>query len=130
MGLSSNARLLSITARITGNEYEAQKLSNSKMRLAVESQSASEEYIKALNSQKLMFQSFNVNGESVDYSLTPSFLYQYADNKNQYLLTNVGGQALVSAEIAENFKSSTSLDDFLAKYELTKGETKWQFATS
>lgn len=40
MGLSSSqARLLSITARLTSNEYESQQISNAKIRLATQAQS-------------------------------------------------------------------------------------------
>ena len=55
MGLSSSqGRLLSITARLTSNEYESQQISNAKMRLATQSQAASDDYINALNSLQLM----------------------------------------------------------------------------
>ena len=44
MGISaSQARLLSITARLTSNEYESQQISNAKMRLATQSEQASNE---------------------------------------------------------------------------------------
>ena len=64
MGLSSNARLLSLTARITSNEYEAQKISNARMRLSNQSQEVSRDYINALNSQKLVFMSYDAYGNS------------------------------------------------------------------
>ena len=54
MGLSaSQARLLSITARISDNELHSQQLANSKVRLADNTREASEEYLKALNAKKI-----------------------------------------------------------------------------
>lgn len=54
MGMSaSQGRLLSITARLTSNEYESQQISNAKMRLSTQSEEASSEYIAALNTQQL-----------------------------------------------------------------------------
>ena len=66
MGLSSSqGRLLSITARLTSNEYESQQISNAKMRLATQSQEASAQYIAALNSQQLLFVSYDAQGQAV-----------------------------------------------------------------
>lgn len=119
MGLSSNARLLSITARLTSNEYESQQVSNAKMRLATKSQEASDEYIAALNSTNYSFVSFDSEGNSINVPLTAAVLYQYGDSKNQYLLANAAGQALVSGEDAYNYKTSKNLEEFLAKYGVT-----------
>ena len=71
MGLaSSQARLLSITARLTSNEYESQQISNAKMRLATQTQEASEAYIAALNDIQYSFISFDSTGDSVKTPLT------------------------------------------------------------
>lgn len=118
MGLSSNARLLSLTARLTSNEYESQQLSNAKMRLATRSQEVSENYISALNSTNYNFLTFDSAGNSYNSTLTPALLYQYADNKNQYILTNSAGKALISNQDAINFEKSSCLQDFLACYGL------------
>jgi hypothetical protein len=40
--------------------------------------------------------------------------------KNQYMLVNNSGQALVSSIDAKNFKNSATLDDFLEKYNIAK----------
>ena len=89
MGLSSSqGRLLSITARLTSNEYESQQISNAKMRLSTQSQEASNQYISALNAQQLMFVSYDAQGQAVKENLTASSLYQYTEMKNQYVLSN------------------------------------------
>ena len=77
MGLaSSQARLLSITARLTSNEYESQQISNAKMRLATQSQEASEVYIAALNDIQYSFISFDSTGDSVKTPLTVATMYE------------------------------------------------------
>ena len=118
MGLSSNARLLTITARLTSNEYESQQISNAKMRLATQAQQASDDYIVALNTPQYSFVSYDSTGNPIQTALTPAVLSQYGDSKNQYLLTNSAGKALVSSEDAKNFEKSASLQDFLKCYDL------------
>ena len=121
MGLaSSQARLLSITARLTSNEYESQQISNAKMRLATKSQEASEAYIAALNDTQYSFVSFNSSGESVNTPLTASLLYEYADGKNQYILTNSAGKVLLGNSDITKFKSAKNLDEFLSSYGIGK----------
>jgi len=121
MGLSaSQARLLTITARLTSNEYESQQISNAKMRLATQTEEASEEYITALNSTQLQFMTYDADGDATTTPLTANVLYQYSDLKNQYALVNTSGQVLLSSEDAKNFESADTLDDFLELNGITK----------
>ena len=121
MGMSaSQARLLSITARLTDNELRSQTITNSKLRLAEKSSEASQEYMNALNSEKLTFRYYNNNGESTSYNLTPALLYSYEPLKNQYSIQNASGQNLVSATDAKNFEESANLSEFLNKYGLVE----------
>lgn len=121
MGISaSQARLLSITARLTSNEYESQQVSNSKMRLSLQSQEASREYLSALNTTQFMYSAFDAHGDVKNTSLTANVLYQYSDMKNQYVLSNPAGQVLLLSEDAKNYKKANNLDDFLASYGITK----------
>lgn len=121
MGISaSQARLLTITARLTSNEYESQQISNAKMRLATQSEAASSEYIAALNSSQLQFMTYDAKGEATTTPLTANVLYQYSDLKNQYALVNTSGQVLISNGDAENFKRASNLDEFLESYGITK----------
>lgn len=117
---ASQARLLSITARLTDNELRSQTITNSKLRLAEKSSEASQEYMNALNSEKLTFRYYNNNGESSSYNLTPALLYSYEPLKNQYSLQNASGQNLVSATDAKNFEESANLSEFLNKYGLVE----------
>lgn len=121
MGISaSQARLLSITARLTSNEYESQQISNAKMRLATKSEQASNEYIAALNTRQLQFVTYDAQGQAITEALTANALYQYSDMKNQYALLNANGQAMVSTLDAKNFEKAASLTEFLALYGVEK----------
>jgi hypothetical protein len=121
MGISaSQARLLTITARLTSNEYESQQVSNAKMRLATQSQAASEDYIAALNTTQMMFTTYDAQGDAVNTNISANVLYQYSDMKNQYALVNTSGQMLVQSADAKNFKNSANLDEFLSCYGIEK----------
>ena len=117
MGLSaSQARLLSLTARISDNELQSQQIANSKVRLADKTQEASKEYINALNTNKLMYTMYNSDGNSYQNQLTAGLMYEYGDMKNQYGISNAHGQLLVNGTDAKNFESSNSLTEFCEKY--------------
>ena len=121
MGISaSQARLLTITARLTSNEYESQQISNAKMRLATQSEQASNEYLAALNQRQLQFVTYDAQGTAVTESLTANALYQYADMKNQYALMNSHGQIMVANLDAKNFEKANNLTEFLAAYGIEK----------
>lgn len=121
MGVPANTwRLLQLTARLTSNEYQTQRISNAKMRLATQSQEASDSYIAALNTTQLTFTTYDAKGNMTASKLTAGVLYQYADMKNQYALVNTSGQTLVSQLDAFNFKQANNLDEFLASYGVVK----------
>ena len=117
MGMSaSQARLLSITARLTNNEFRSQTITNSKLRLATETQDASQAYMDALASQNFEFMYYDYNGNREDIALTHTFLSTYAPLKNQYSVVNSAGKILVSHTDAENFANTDNLWDFLKCY--------------
>ena len=71
MGMAaSQARLLTITARLADNELRSQTINNAKMRLSTQSSQASENYINALNNATMKFSNYDVNGEAVSQNLT------------------------------------------------------------
>ena len=119
MGMSaSQARLLSITARLTNNEFRSQTITNSKLRLATESEEASRAYMDALNQKQLQFMYYDNNGNAQKVPMTGAFLSTYAPMKNQYSVINSAGKILVSHTDAENFENSNDLFEFLSKYDL------------
>ena len=77
MGMAaSQARLLSITARMTDVEYKSQQISNTKIRLADESEQVAEAYTKALNKQKLTYTNWSKEGKMETISLNPTNVSQ------------------------------------------------------
>ncbi len=119
MGLSaSQARLLSITARLTDNEYHSQQIANAKMRLAAKGTEARQEYQDALNSKILTYNGFDEQGNAVSTVLTPNVIYQYLPLKNQYSLINNAGQILVNHIDGKNFEETTTIIDFLNRYDV------------
>lgn len=116
MGLSaSQARLLSITQRLSDNELHSEILANSKMRLADQSVEAKNNYLKALDATKLQYVGFDGYGNAETVDLTFNSLMLYSDIKNQNILKNSNGQVLISETDYENYKNSTDMYDFICR---------------
>ena len=117
MGMAaSQARLLTITARLNHIELESQNLSNAKIRLSDNTQKASDKYIKALNKTEYLYNTYSAKGEMITQNLTGAALTNYGELKNQYGLINSAGQILVSELDGKNFQDSNTLEEFLDKY--------------
>ena len=128
MGLAaSQAKLLSLTCRISDNELRAQSLTAAKMALANQTSEASREYLKALNTSEFVYRTYDDNGDKVYTKLTGAQLSTYAPLKNQYALINPQGQVLVSELDAANYEDSANINEFLEKYgvdQIETGETR------
>ena len=119
MGMAaSQARLLSITTRLSDNELRSQLINNAKMRLATESSSVSEAYIAALNDTTYMFTNYDSDNNATYSTLTFNSLTAYNEFNTQYGLSNAAGQILVSETDGANFEKSSDLTSFLACYGL------------
>ena len=95
MGMSaSQARLLTITARLADNELRSQTINNAKMRLSTQSAQASDNYINALNDANMMFSNYDLTGTSQSQLLTYNALTSYSSYNNQYGLVSSAGQLL------------------------------------
>ena len=125
MGMAAGqARLLSITSRLSDNELRAQIINNDKMRLATQSSRVSEAYTTALNEAQYMFTNYDKENNATYQQLTFNSLTGYNQYNNQYALTNASGQVLVSEKVATNFKNSDGdLNTFLANYGLAQTTT-------
>lgn len=132
MGLAaSQARLLTITARLADNELRSQTINNAKMRLATQSSQASDEYITALNDAQMMFSNVGVDGIAKNQALTFNALTSFSQYNNQYGIKNSAGMFLVSEKDAANFKNhSNDLDGFLGEYGLKWDTTFFDEETS
>ena len=119
MGLSSSqARLLSITARLTDNEYKSQRLTNAKMQLSNLAIEAQQNYSEALDARKLEYTNFNSDSMLTREDLTAAIIYDYQPYKNQYGLINNANQILVSRTDARNYEETNNLAEFLDRYGL------------
>lgn len=119
MGMSaSQARLLSITGRLTDNELKSTFITNDKMRLAAEQLEATNAYTNALDAEQLMFMGYDNYGAQTKVALTPALLYQYEPLKNQYILMNSSNKMLVGHLEAKNYEETDKLSDFLRRYDL------------
>ena len=127
MGMAAGqARLLSITSRMSDNELRAQLINNDKMRLATKSAQVSEAYTNALNDAQLMFTNYDKSNNTSYKELTFNALTAYNQYNNQYAISNSAGQLLVSETDANNFKNSGDLNEFLTKYGLEQTTTYFE----
>ena len=128
MGLSaSQARLLSITSRLSDNELRSQTITTAKMHLSNRTTEASAAYMDALSSTNLLFTTYDSAGNKVTEKLTGTSLSQYGELKNQYGLINQNGQILVSELDATNYENSANLQEFLDKYGVLQPEGEGDF---
>lgn len=128
MGMAaSQARLLSITTRMSDNELRSQLINNSKMRLATESSQVSENYINALNEAQYMFTNYDADNKASYQQLTFNALTAYNEYNNQYGVSNSAGQILVSERDAKRFEQADgSLETFLGSYGLEYKTSYWE----
>ena len=128
MGMAAGqARLLSITSRMSDNELRAQIINNEKMRLATQSSQVSEAYVAALNEAQLMFTNYDADNNASYQQLTFNSLTAYNQYNNQYGLSNASGQILVSESDAINFQNSGgNLNTFLSYYGLQETTTYFE----
>ena len=138
MGMAaSQARLLSITSRMSDNELRAQLINNAKIRLTEDSSKASEKYISALNQTQLMMSNKDAQGNDLYQQLTFNNLTAYSSYNNQYGLINKSGEMVVSEldaakyeqaiAAAEGNEETDALTEFLKLYGLEKDtSTYWE----
>lgn len=128
MGMAAGqARLLSITSRMSDNELRAQIINNDKMRLATKSAQVSEAYTTALNDAQLMFTSYDKDNNSSYKELTFNALTAYNQYNNQYAISNSAGQLLVSETDAKNFQAADGdMNKFLKQYYLEQTTTYFE----
>lgn len=117
MGMAaSQARLLTLTSRLSDLELKAQQISNSKIRLAMQSESVSEAYSEALNKKTLQYKTIDGSGNFSYQDLNANMLMTYDPNSTdaQHLLKTSNGRLLVSQDTATAYESSgNTLEKFL-----------------
>lgn len=132
MGLAaSQARLLSITQRLSDNELRAQLINNQKMRLSAESSQVSENYINALNKTKFMFANYDANDKAQTVPLTFNNLTAFNQYNNQYGLVNTAGNILISEDTAKKYVASGGKqEEFLKQYGIEYTTSYWDKISS
>lgn len=129
MGLAaSQARLLTLTTRLSRLELEAQNISNTKLRLASANSDASDKFQAALNAKKISILDTSANKY---IEATASNLTAYNPSYQQRMLKNSCGAVLVSEEIAGYYEDSGGvLEEFLNPVDLSTldapGQTSYQ----
>ena len=126
MGMAAGqARLLSITARLSDNEHNGQALSYSKQRLADETEQVNNDYLAALSATKLtVLTGFNgsvANYSDISYRLMTGF--ETVACGRQYVITNAKGEILVTKDQANAFEAGNGdLNIFLAELGYTQAD--------
>lgn len=119
MGMAaSQARLLSITARLTDNENSGQRLSFNKISLANQTEQLNADYNAALNQTKLtVLTGFNGSEQIyTDISFGALTNYNAIAGGKQYCVTDKNGRILVEPKYAEAFeKGNGNYNVFLAE---------------
>lgn len=104
MGMSaSQARLLTLTARLSDLEYSAQNISNTKIRLADQTEDAATAYSEALNQQMLTVYDGDTNSYIEATAFNLSTYDAISSTDNQRILVNNAGQIGVPKAVAEAF---------------------------
>ena len=120
MGLSaSQARMLSLTARLSDLELRAQTIENAKIRLSDASAAASTAYSDALDKQTLkVYSGLQSNGTSSYITATAANLTTYgaiSTTDKQRFIKNAEGMVLVSSSInTEYYVNVGNLSGFLS----------------
>ena len=109
MGMAaSQARLLTITARMHDIEYQAQSIQNAKIELATQSDEVYQDYIKALDATTLTINDGSGKLQAVNFK-TLCGIDGITFGNTRYLLKDVHGRLIVSEDILKgynDFKSS------------------------
>lgn len=124
MGMaSSQARLLSMTARMSNNEFEQQSIAHSKQRLADRTDQINDSYLDALNKTKYQVLT-GYNGSEASYA---DITYNQITGCNavasgkQYIVKDNKGKVLVSQQIADAYKKNNGdFNRFLRDLGLTQ----------
>ena len=115
MGMSaSQCRLLTLTSRLSDLEYQAQSISNSKIRLSQNSEAAATEYAEALDKKKLtVLSGYNSQTGAMNYVDASAYnLTTYnaiSTMDKQRFLKDSSGRVIISSQMAASFAQTSNL---------------------
>ena len=102
MGMAaSQARLLTITARIHDVEYQAQSIQNAKVQLATQSDEVYQEYLNALDATTLTIKDYE--GNIITANFNNLWGRSAVDTANSYALFDSKGRLIVSEDEKEAY---------------------------
>lgn len=111
MGLSaSQARMLSLTSRMSDLELKAQTISNSKVRLGDQSEQAARLYSDSLDKTKLqVYSGLKSDGSATYVDATAHNLTNYnaiSTTDKQRFLKDTSGRVIISSDVAKRYEAS------------------------
>ena len=116
MGMAaSQARLLTLTARMHDVEYQAQSIQNAKIQLATQSDQVYQNYLEALDATTLTIKDYE--GNTIPANFNNLFGIDSVDTKDKYALFDDRGRLVVEDDIAtayNDFKNSGAESDAYA----------------
>lgn len=135
MGMSSSqARLLTLTARQHSIEHKAQKIQADKLRLANESDRVYNDYLEALDATKIQYKSINNDGTPTYIDATMNAMQNgiignwNGETSNEILfLQGLDGKVLITPAVAQKYgltSTATETRDMDTFIEQTTGKTK------
>ena len=135
MGMSSSqARLLTLTARQHSIEHKAQKIQADKLRLANESDRVYNDYLEALDATKIQYKSINNDGTTTYIDATMNAMQNgiignwNGETSNEILfLQGLDGKVLITPAVAQKYgltSTATETRDMDTFIEQTTGKTK------
>lgn len=102
MGMAaSQARLLTITARLHDVEYKAQSIQNAKIQLATQQDQVYQDYLEALDATTLTVKDYQGNRITANFNNLCSM--NAVDNGQHYALSASNGKLIVPDDIKEAF---------------------------
>lgn len=122
MGMAaSQARLLTITARMHDIEYKAQSIQNAKIQLATQSDQVYQEYLEALDATTLTIK--DVNGNLIQANFNNIVGMNAVDSGNQYALRASNGNLIVPDDIYEAYQEYKGFDPYEFALIMVYGDT-------
>ena len=113
---SSQARLLTLTARMHDIEYKAQRIEAKKLQLANDSRRAYEDYLRVLDSNKIQYKALNADGSVTFFDATlsslengaPNVVYDGETSNATYLIKDTSENEIL---VTEEFAAAYGIED-------------------
>ena len=114
MGMSSSqARMLTLTARLHQVEFGVARLQDYKLQMARESSRVYSDYLNALDATKNVAYVLQSDGTMGEIPLTAAAIYTYGTLDDQYSLTTADGKTLIPESLHEIYSSTSTLCEYL-----------------